>query len=286
MKTSDVCRSLRPVAAVAMGMVVAFAAAAAGCLNFGSVASDGHDSGAPSSQGDGGAKADTGASSGFCNTQNVTFCEDFDEMSFPQAWGTESNIGGSYAVDSTESVSPPNSLLMKFAPSSALNTALRKGFSRQARPNQLDFDFQFKPVSADTASGAVAVIASIDFYDPSRTDSDRFTLQFTLENTLALRLEEQGILADGGSSYVPHEPSIALGSGAWTDVHLSVTTTGGAISGAHVTFNGVTAIDAPLAPTVDAKATDVQITLGGVFESPSSSSWQLAYDNVTLEVLP
>jgi len=282
MKTTDRRPGLGGLAA--MGIAACVAGAAAGCLNFGSV-SDGHDAGPPA-QGEGGADAGPPRGSGFCTMQNVTFCEDFDESTFPQAWGTESNIGGSYAVDPTESVSPPSSLLVKFSPSSALNTALRKGFSRQARPDQLDVDFQFKPVSADTSPGAVAVIASIDFYDPAHTDSDRFTLQFTLENSLALRLEEQGTLADGGSAYAPHEPSIALAAGAWTDVHLSVTTSGGAISGAHVTFNGVTAIDAPLSPTVDAKATDVQITLGGVFESPSSSSWQLAYDNVTLEVLP
>jgi len=254
-----------------------------GCFNFGRLQEAVDDGGNVGNAPEGGDGSSTGD---FCGAfPSPIFCEDFDQRAFPGQWDVQSDIGGSYGVDPSEFVSPPNSLLVKYAPSGVLNTWLRKAFPRQVQPTQVDLDFEFKPLMGDPAAGAVSVVASIDFYDRMHPDTNRYTLQFTLENTLNIRLDEQGLLPSG-NLYVSHEPTIALSPGGWTDVHLTVTSSGGVIAGAHVTFNGATAIETTLRPTVDANATDVQLTVGGVFVTPATSAWQMAFDNVTLDVRP
>jgi hypothetical protein len=212
------------------------------------------------------------------------FCDDFDVHPLPGIWDTLTQTGGTVALDTGASVSPPRSLLATdsaLATGQSLDAALLKRFTLPAPPTTISWSFQLQPVAVDTTAAAALVLASLDFVD---TPGNRYSVQFTLEQDggpVRLRLEEQSGLLDGGSSYVPHTLPDSLPLGAWTDVRLVMTRSGPTTASVQVSFGSTTELaTTPLSMNVD--ATTLQMVIGSRYEFEPSQGWTTRYDNVVL----
>jgi hypothetical protein len=212
------------------------------------------------------------------------FCDDFDVHPLPGVWDGLTQTGGTVALDTGASVSPPRSLLATDSPlgtGQSLDAALFKHFTLPSPPTTLSWSFQLQPVAVDTTTGTALVLASLDFVD---TPGNRYSVQFTLEQDggpVRLRLEEQSGLLDGGSSYVPHSLPDSLPLGKWTDVRLVMTRSGPTAASVEVSFGSTTEL-ATTSLSMNVDATTVQMAVGSRFETEPSQGWTTRYDNVVL----
>jgi hypothetical protein len=237
----------------------------------------------------GGARSEAGlgeaGAATYCATLSPSpaFCDDFDEHALPGDW-TLDDVGGLFTEDSSSFVSRPNSLLAAYNPLASgelLDTRLRTPLSLPATLGNIVLEFQLEPVSADPTVGNAAVVAALDFTDAA---NNRYTVQFTLVQEqigIALRLEEQSGFVDGGTSYSPHPLADPLPPQGWTNIRLVVTRSSATTASALVTFNGHVELNASLEMTVD--PTDLQLTIGSIFETEPSGGWQNRFDNVSVD---
>jgi hypothetical protein len=215
------------------------------------------------------------------------FCDDFDEHPLPGPWAILREVGGTLGENPAAFVSPPNSLRTVDSALQAgqpLDTALRTQIPLPSPPGTTVLAFQWQAAAVDPSAGAVTVVAGLDFIDAA---NNRYTVQFALVEQgglLSVRLEEQSGFIDGGVSYLSHPLPDAIVLGQWTDVGLVVNRSSAGTASAHVTFNGGTELDTPLAITVS--ATTLQIDIGSAFESEPSNGWTNLYDNVRLDFQP
>ncbi len=232
------------------------------------------------------APADTHAGD-FCASLSPQplLCDDFDEHALPDIWPEFNQVGGALSLDSTASVSPPNSLSIMSDPLASgqpYDTSLRRVFPLASPPDTVSLEFSLQSVSADPTLSDAIVIAALDFLD---ANMDRYTVQITLFQEgigLGLRLEEQARLRDGTSSYMTQPLPDSIGAETWTDVRLVVTRASPAAASARVTFNSTTEIDTPLVLSV--AATSVQVDIGSSFETEPSAGWTNRYDNVVFDM--
>jgi hypothetical protein len=221
-------------------------------------------------------------------TPAPTFCDDFDHASLPGAWDVFHQIGGSLAIESSASVSPPSSLVVIFSaldPGQLLDTALRKRFALPPSRGTTALELAVRPVTADPTPGAVVVLFSLDFFDAA---NNRYSLQFALRQTpggLSVTLGEQSGFIDGGMAYVEHPLPDPLTLGTWTKVRIEVARTAPRSATARVTFDGRVELDSvPLSVTVDAAA--LLVSIGSTFESLPSKPWSIRYDDVVIDLAP
>ena len=226
----------------------------------------------------------------FCASQvpKPRFCDDFDQTPLPGAWNGFDQVGGVLRLESSSFVSPPNSLLGRFAAGVAgqLNTALRARFPLPAPPTTITMRFQVQPSLGDPADQAVVAFASLDFFDAA---NNRYSPEFTLFRAKgAIRLqfgEQSALVGGGGTKYLAHDVPDPLPTGKWTSVRLVVTRGAVMTASARLFFGedpgSTLEVDTPLAMSV--KATTLQLTIGSSFETLPSQGWEILYDNVVLD---
>ncbi len=111
------------------------------------------------------------AASPFCTLAPHRFCDDFDEGPLAGRWSALSQTGGIVALDSTTSISRPNSLIVQFSPLSSpnvLDTGLSETLPMPRPPATIVWDFQFQAVSIDSTANNGAVIGALDSFDDAR----------------------------------------------------------------------------------------------------------------------
>jgi hypothetical protein len=202
-----------------------------------------------------------------------TFCEDFDEgTTLSAGWNPTTTNGGTYAVDSTLALSPPNALLVTVPAVDAGTTA---GASI-SRPFTLNFneatvDLDFYPEQSG-ASGVFSVYLTGGYVAIVGIDPSKSHLQ-------------EGSPADAGMDTftVTHLAPIPLG--AWT--HLAMTL--------HllpkpawitVSYDGVVQLNQhPLAamPAGIASGTPT-LKVGGLSTGNDPSGWKAHWDNVVFDL--
>jgi hypothetical protein len=242
----------------------------------------------PTAADDANSNSNSNNHSSFCALQvpKPRFCDDFDQTPLPGGWNGFDQVGGALRLDATSFVSPPNSLLGRFAAGIAgvLNAALRARFALPAPPTTITLQFQVQPTVADPTDQAVLAFASLDFFDAA---NNRYSPEFTLfRNNGAIRVQfgEQSLVG-GGTKYLAHDIPDPLPSGKWTHVRLVIARSAVTTASARLFFGDDPAstleVDTPL--TMSVKATTLQLTIGSSFETQPSQGWEIRYDNVVLD---
>jgi hypothetical protein len=106
--------------------------------------------------------------SGYCASPPATrvFCADFDQKPLPFPWGSINQLGGQIRLDSTVSVSPPNSafeqdLQMGQTGAAVIDSTLRVFFPQiLPPPSTLDFEFWIQPGSVSAAPDGTRLVAA------------------------------------------------------------------------------------------------------------------------------
>jgi hypothetical protein len=260
------------------GPITADGSSDGGTTTDGSAASDGapSDAGAGDARpGDGGDAAASDA--GFCASLSPApmFCDDFDT---PDAGFTKWTLdyefgGGTIAIDSAESHSPPSSLLVS-TPSSANPAGGRLTFSPPGTAKHVHFGFDLKIDMSDPQSG----YAEVGYVVFTGAFKDDFYLDLHTDPT------NNGFTTEAypDGSPVTHElilPNSTTLAG-WKRVVIDVD-----LATAHsvtMTVDGVMVVQQALEPELYLPGT-LEVRPGIGYTGAPSNGWALRFDNVTID---
>ncbi len=218
----------------------------------------------------------------YCSTLGSTpaFCDDFDDEGPFIKWsGSEIGPSGSVVRDRSASQSAPNSLLATSGPSADSTTAyLRVTSPSSVRRVRVAYDLR---VESRDSQSACAEVSYIRFGTANRAHA--FYLRLNGGATPSAGFTAQAYLPDAA---VPQNSVSFAGNpfASWTRVVIDYDL--GAAPHVSVTLDGVPAGGAALDPALfkpDVATAEVGVRYTG---HPSSSAWQLRYDNVTVDWEP
>jgi len=224
--------------------------------------------------------AEAGSDSGrYCSSLGSTpvLCDDFDDEGPFIKWsGAKLGPGASVVRDRTASRSAPNSLLTTSAASAnSIPAYLRLTSPSSVHRVRVAYDLR---VDARDSQSAYAEVGYIRFGTAVRAHS--FYLRLYGGVTPGAGFAAEAYLPDGG---IPQNNVSLAGNPftSWTRVEVDYDL--GAAPHVSVTLDGVLAGDTALDPTrfkPDVATVEVGVGYSG---PPSSSAWQLRYDNVTVD---
>ena len=220
----------------------------------------------------------------FCTLAEHRFCADFDEGPVGSGWQMINRTGGTVALDSTTSISPPNSLLVQFVPlplGGALRAGLATTFPMPAAPATVGWDFRFQVAAVDPTPHSGVVIGALDSFDEAR---NRYSVQFTIypqADGIHLWLEEESGFANGKFKLARHELPGTISLGGWTEIRVGIDFTSAKVASVRIYSADALVMTTPLTVTVGGNL--LQLTMGSSFETLPSQGWRMHYDNVTLD---
>jgi hypothetical protein len=218
------------------------------------------------------ASGDVGAG-GPCAARRWALCDDFDHAPLAALWGTMLAAGGTLAVDSDASVSPPNSLLVTLPlPSEAGAPQAGVAKSIEGPVSTIHCELALRLDLADPKGGMVPVSFSLSSADPVK----RNYFLFLLVEGSTMKLLEYIDFADGGSS----ELGTLLAAppvGQWQRYVIDV-----ALGSAEMTMSdgAMNLTTLKLHPPVATTATTLNIGIYGVYAPGDDSSWRVRFDDV------
>jgi hypothetical protein len=226
---------------------------------------------------------DTMLSGPFCPYQlSYLFCEDFDEDAGLTRWNplqTVSSGGGSVAVSTNESVSPPNSFLGVAGPHPAGGTsgAYIERMVSNPEPDHMTCEFDLR---VDVPGKDSAQPFNIAFYDSN--SMGQVAVGFNLSNdTLAAGTFASLVESDLTSSAFNLGPGDPIDFTSWQHVSFSYASTPVPSYSLVVTGQPPMNLTAMYtAQFANARVVDIQIGPLCYDSSVASSGWQIYIDNI------
>lgn len=208
----------------------------------------------------------------FCESQDATFCDDFDTADLSARWVRE----GVFArLTSYGAKSAPNDFLLDVPKTDTGGTFVSKITHTFDGPStNLVMAFDFEPERTYLGSSFL-ILAALEY---TKADA-KYSLRLVYSNG-NVRLEESNLVPPPNNKDRYH-PFFAIPTGKWSRLKLDVVTSGGS-PGAQLSIDG-TPVGAREAlvptPLVDPTPT---LILGAVFAGNPHTGWTLRYDNVTV----
>jgi hypothetical protein len=214
-------------------------------------------------------------------TPAPSFCDDFDDEGPFSRWTTSVvGAGGSVVRDPSVSRSAPNSLLTTSAAATSSVAALLR-LRSPTSVHRVRFAYDMRVEARDPQTG-YAEVSYIRVGAPSSIYA--FYIRLFADPGTTTAFTAEAYLPDGG---IPqHNVSLAGNSRftAWTRVAVDLDLR--AAPHVSVTLDGAPAGDTALEPSMyppDIASVETGVGYAG---SPSSTAWQLRYDNVTVDWEP
>ena len=235
---------------------------------------------------------DSAAASGFCATQRPghRLCSDFDLPGESVTQGFDlglvqiGGVGGTFTLDPTPHVSPPNAALGTATafPAGGTSGALLVGtlWPLGPTPATVDCSLQWNPQLLSTVVNDYEHVVALVLYADAQTTAPSFSLNVNLQGDGQLLLLE----------YYPSQPStntnhiipLQVATGGWLPVHMALSASGGSVT-YDVSVGGVQAPGGSLALPFPATS-HATLQVGPAFfdgtTATQSPGWQSAYDNV------
>jgi hypothetical protein len=241
--------------------------------------------------GDGNAGGDAGSL--WCASQDAGYllCSDFDRPGESVTQGFDlglmqvPNSGGTFQLDPSSFVSPPNAAVGRansYGASGSGGAFLHGSlWPLGAAPATLDCSVQWSPVELSPAANDWAHIVALSVYSDAATQNEVFDLNVKLlsDGTLALDEIYQG---SGPGQSVRHILPISIATGQWYSVHMSLTNGAGGTSYA-VTVGGVQAPGGTLMHPLPASSHGTFRTGPAYYQGANttpSPGWTFRYDDV------
>jgi hypothetical protein len=222
----------------------------------------------------------------FCASQSPQplFCEDFDEGSFSVGWSYVHTMGGTLALDQTESRSPPGALIAQsgIAASGYDDVAMYRSFALTGTSTFTGIiDLDFRIDQAD-ATGGLAVIAQLGL--PDGSGGGQYFVQLVALShgaaPLGFSVNEVYFVAGMTNPTVQHALSGTVATQTWTHATFKITAPfASGIGAATLSFNGTQVESSPI--NVPVKNFSQVLGVGLTFVQTPTNGWTAVYDNVT-----
>jgi hypothetical protein len=230
------------------------------------------------------AGADVGAGGGdggsFCAVEagTHTFCDDFDGLPLASKWSSIDQAGGgSAAVDSSKSVSPPNSFASVAPISATVATSGRvvEAFTQSASKVVVAFEVWFdstptrNATSTDSGDNFVTVTAG-----------SSYTVGLGAHDTI--EYFENVTVDGGGVQNLSSKDNLAVSpTSGWSEIVMTVDLANKALS---LTMGGQPLLTPPAALTP--QTGPITVTLGADQHNELKNSLAAHFDNVTIDLTP
>jgi hypothetical protein len=212
------------------------------------------------------------------------FCDDFDANTDNGLWDPVHQTGGTVVVNSTEYISPFNSMLVTVngnADPSTLEAEAFKSLPGGVMTGTCALGFALRIDAADTSSASSAVVAAIQLHGA--------TTQWDLE--LEVYYSQTASAFTVGITEIPqevvHPATVTFPLGTWVNALMTIAlppAPDGSAT-AKLTLNGSTALSATVHVLAGAQPTSSPTAVVGTnYATATSGGWALRYDNVTFDM--
>jgi hypothetical protein len=233
-----------------------------------------------------GAAADAAPTGVPCSTRNPAplFCDDFDQGTSNNLWGSIHTNEGSVVVNGADSVSSPHSMLVTVnadADPNVLDVAGIKTLPTNSTSGKCTLAFDLKIDAGATTSGAVAVLGAIELNGASAV------WDLELEVSYQSAASAFGLVLLEITPQVSHAATQTIPMGTWARVEMSIVLPPAAdgSASASLVLNGKTVVNTTVHVLASALPSGpLAAYVGTNFATRASGGWSIRYDDVTFDL--